>query len=98
MSHSEKQDNEQRAITAHIGGGVGENQVFSIPVTVGADGVLNLGLGKSKAGTNWHTIQIKSLTYNDAPSGNYQPVATISTSSASSMITTTVLFFRQKSL
>ncbi len=83
-------NNEQRAITAHIGGGVGENQVFSIPVTVGADGVLNLGLGKYKAGTNWHTIQIKSLTYNDAPSSSYQPVATISTSSASSMITTTV--------
>lgn len=30
-----------------------------------SDGVLNLGLKKVKGGTNWHGIQIKSLTYHE---------------------------------
>lgn len=35
---------------------------FEVKVT---DGKLTLGLGKEKAGTNWHTIQIKSLALVD---------------------------------
>ncbi len=30
-----------------------------------SDGTLEMGLKKVKAGTNWHTIQIKSLTFHD---------------------------------
>ena len=37
------------------------NGEYTIEVEV-TDGKLTLGLGKEKAGTNWHTIQIKSLT------------------------------------
>lgn len=38
-----------------------ENGLYTLEVEV-TDGTLTLGLGKDKAGTNWHTIQIKSLT------------------------------------
>lgn len=38
-----------------------ENGVYTLEVRV-KDGQLTLGLGKEKPGTNWHTIQIKSLT------------------------------------
>ena len=38
-----------------------KNGEYALEVTV-TDGKLTLGLGKEKAGTNWHTIQIKSLT------------------------------------
>lgn len=38
-----------------------KNGEYTIETEV-KDGTLTLGLGKEKAGTNWHTIQIKSLT------------------------------------
>lgn len=38
-----------------------QNGEYALIATV-TDGTLTIGLGKEKAGTNWHTIQIKSLT------------------------------------
>ena len=43
-----------------------ENGLYTLEVRV-KDGQLTLGLGKEKAGTNWHTIQIKSLIHKNAP-------------------------------
>ena len=39
-----------------------KNGEFALDVTV-TDGTLKLGLEKAKAGTNWHSIQIKSLIW-----------------------------------
>lgn len=44
------------------GGTDGEYTISNVFVT---DGTLDLGMVKEKAGTNWHTIQIKSLTYHE---------------------------------
>lgn len=50
-------------VTAHIDGGTdGEYTIEDVLVT---DGTLTMGLAKAKAGTNWHTIKIKSLTYHE---------------------------------
>ena len=50
-------------ITAKKDGGTdGEYTISNVLVT---DGTLNLGMAKAKPGTNWHTIQIKSLTYHE---------------------------------
>ncbi|MBP5424908.1 MAG: hypothetical protein J6Y33_02395 [Prevotella sp.] len=38
-----------------------KNPVYSFEAEVGEDGILVLGLGKEKGGTNWHNIQIKEL-------------------------------------
>ena len=43
-----------------------ENGLYTLEVRV-KDGQLTLGLGKEKPGTNWHTIQIKSLIHKNAP-------------------------------
>lgn len=51
-------------IKAKIGGSVAQNGEYTMNVQV-TDGTLHLGLAKRIAGTNWHTIQIKSLTYNE---------------------------------
>ena len=48
-------------ITAHVGTAVSENGVYSVYAHV-TDGTLRLGLTAEKAGTNWHTLQIKKLT------------------------------------
>ena len=48
-------------IVANVGTSFTEPGVYTMKVEV-TDGKLTLGLGKDKAGTNWHTIQIKSLT------------------------------------
>ena len=83
-------NNEQRAITAHIGGSTTANGEYTISVNV-TDNKLRLGLGKWKAGTNWHTIQIKSLIYETEKSDyTFTPVSTITTSSASQLLTTEV--------
>lgn len=50
-------------ITAKVDGGTdGEYTISKVLVT---DGTLDLGMAKVKPGTNWHTIQIKSLTYHE---------------------------------
>lgn len=54
-----------QAVTAQSAEGVSANGQYTLNVTV-TNGTLTLGLAKSAIGTNWHTIQIESLTYNDA--------------------------------
>lgn len=50
-------------VVAHVNGGTnGEYTISNVFVT---DGKLTMGLAKAKAGTNWHTIKIKSLTYHE---------------------------------
>lgn len=46
----------------------GEYTITGVEVT---DGKLTIGIKKKKAGTNWHTIQIKSLTGNETVVSNY---------------------------
>lgn len=48
-------------IVAKVADSTTENGLYAMEVKV-TDGKLTIGLGKEKAGTNWHTIQIKSLT------------------------------------
>jgi len=40
-------------------------QDITIEKVLVSDGTLTLGIGKNKAQTNWHAIQIKSLTYHE---------------------------------
>ena len=54
-------NDEKAYITAHIATATTQNGEYELAVTV-EDGTLKLGMAKDKAGTNWHTIQIKSLT------------------------------------
>lgn len=54
----------QVPIKAKIGGSVAQNGEYTMNVQV-SDGTLHLGLAKRIPGTNWHTIQIKSLIYNE---------------------------------
>lgn len=54
-------NDEKTAVTAKIATSTTANGEYSITVTV-TDGRLKIGIGKWKAGTNWHTIQIKSLS------------------------------------
>jgi hypothetical protein len=49
-------------VVAKVGTGTTENGLYTVQAEV-TDGKLTLGLGKDKAGTNWHSIQIKSLTF-----------------------------------
>lgn len=48
-------------IVAKVAETTPENGLYTLEVNV-TDGTLTLGLEKAKAGTNWHSIQIKSLT------------------------------------
>ncbi len=43
--------------------GVGTNNIVTLNNVVVTDGTLRMGLRKIAPGSNWHTIQIKSLTY-----------------------------------
>jgi hypothetical protein len=55
--------NDQKAfITAHIATSTTENDFRQFDVEV-TDGTIKLGMGKEKAGTNWHTMQIYQLTW-----------------------------------
>ena len=54
----------QVPVVAHIDGG--NYDEYTLENVVISDGTLKLGLAKAKAGTNWHTIQIKSLTRSTA--------------------------------
>ena len=49
-------------ITAHIATATTENDFREFDVEV-TDGTIKLGMGKEKAGTNWHTMQIFRLTW-----------------------------------
>lgn len=53
--------------------------VYTLSVNV-TDGIIAFGLHKDKIGTNWHTIQIKSLVLNDIPSTAFTPIATATAS------------------
>lgn len=46
-------------VIAHVDGGMDGS--YTIEGVVVNDGILTIGLAKAKAGTNWHTIKIKSL-------------------------------------
>ena len=48
-------------MTAHIGTATEKNDEYTLKVIV-TDGTLRISMEKLKAGTNWHTLQIKSLT------------------------------------
>ncbi len=55
--------NEQQAfITAHIATSTTTNDFRQFDVEV-TNGEIKLGMGKAKAGTNWHTMQIYQLTW-----------------------------------
>ena len=47
-------------VVGQIATATAKNGEYNLVVDV-TDGTLTLGLGKNKAGTNWHTIQIKAL-------------------------------------
>ncbi|MBR1667680.1 MAG: cellulase family glycosylhydrolase, partial [Bacteroidaceae bacterium] len=48
-------------MTAHIGTATTKNNEYTLEVTV-TSGTLHISMEKLKVGTNWHTLQIKSLT------------------------------------
>ena len=54
-------NNEKQYMTCHVGGATTKNGLYKFTVEV-TNGTLTLGLGRDYPGTNWHTIQIKSLT------------------------------------
>lgn len=54
-------NNEKVFITAKRAATTTANGLYNFMTEVGEDGILVLGLGKEKGGTNWHSIQIKSL-------------------------------------
>ena len=56
-------NNEKVFITAKRAATTTANGLYNFMTEVGEDGILVLGLGKEKGGTNWHSIQIKSLSY-----------------------------------
>ena len=53
-------NDEKEFLTCNITTATTINGIYAFNVDV-TDGTLTLGLGKEKAGTNWHTIQIKRL-------------------------------------
>jgi|GEM_PF-3964827 len=52
-------------IIAHIGTSIATNGEYTIENVVVVDGTLRLGIFVRGGGTNWHTLQIKSLVWND---------------------------------
>lgn len=58
-------NDQKQWITAKNANSTKENGEFTFENVIVSDGTLTLGLEKTKAGTNWHTIQIKSLTYRE---------------------------------
>ncbi len=83
-------NNSRVYIPAHISTQANDVNVYSLDVEV-TNGTLTMGLGKAKAGTNWHMIQIADLEKTDVPASySFTPVATVTTSDASAMQTTVV--------
>ena len=66
-------NNEKAFLTCNIATATQQNGEYALEVEV-TDGTLTLGLGKEQAGTNWHTIQIKSLTFQKTLGEAYQQV------------------------
>lgn len=65
---------QNQAMTALNATSVNNNGRFTFDVQV-TDGTLSMGIDKTAIGTNWHTIQIESLTFNDALQNyNFEPV------------------------
>ncbi len=63
-----------QTMTALNAGSVNQNGTYTFNVNV-VNGTLTIGMNKTAEGTNWHTIQIESLTYNDALQNyNFTPV------------------------
>ena len=54
-------------MTAHIGTATQKNDEYTMEVTV-VNGTLHISMEQMKAGTNWHTLQIKSLMLTKIPS------------------------------
>ena len=55
-------NDQQEFIVAHIATSTTENNFRQFDVEV-TDGTIKLGMGKAKAGTNWHSMQIYQLTW-----------------------------------
>ena len=55
----------QKFLVAHRAISITQNDeyAFEMELTEADNGTIKLGLGKAKAGTNWHTMQIKQLTW-----------------------------------
>ncbi len=52
----------EKFITARIATSTTENDLRTMENVVVSDGSLVIGLGKAKAGTNWHTVQVYEIT------------------------------------
>ena len=52
----------QKFIPAHIATSTTENSMITLENVEVTDGTLVIGLGKAKAGTNWHTVQVYEVT------------------------------------
>lgn len=55
-------NDKRQPMSAHIGGGTAKNDEYIFNDVLVNDGTLNIGMEVVKAGTNWHTLQIKSLS------------------------------------
>lgn len=55
-------NNVQQSMTAHIGTSTNKNEEYTLSNVKVIDGSLHIGMEALKPGTNWHTLQIKSLT------------------------------------
>jgi hypothetical protein len=51
----------QQSMTAHIGTSTNKNDEYTLSNVKVIDGSLHIGMEALKPGTNWHTLQIKSL-------------------------------------
>ena len=60
-------------MTGNVAETTTQNGEYTVEAEV-TDGTLTIGLGKDQAGTNWHTIQIKSLTLQTPLSEAYAQV------------------------
>ena len=61
-------NNVEISIPVYHNGGLNNNTSHVLENVIVLDGTLKMGMTKKAAGSNWHTIQIKSLTYNGAAS------------------------------
>ena len=52
----------EKFIPAHIATSTTENDKSTLENVLVTDGTLVVGLGKAKAGTNWHTVQVYEIT------------------------------------
>ena len=55
----------EKPMNAYIGTTITVNGEYTIENVEVVDGTLKLGIALTRGGTNWHTLQIKSLVWND---------------------------------